>query len=79
MQKWGLGGEGGCHFFITLQFNHIYSDVGKVKFPLLLFFLWSFELAMQDFHPSLYSTKTLYHWYISDSLRQCTENADSFI
>ena len=51
---------------ITLQFNHIYSDVGKVKFPVLLFLLPSFELAMQDFYPSLYNTKTLYHWYISD-------------
>ena len=40
--------------------------VGKVKFSLLLFFLQSFELAMQDSHPSLYSTKTLYHLYISD-------------
>ena len=30
--------------------------VGKVKFHLLL----------QDSHPSLYSTKTLYHLYISD-------------
>ena len=33
--------------------------VGKVKFPLFLFFLQSFKLAMQDFHPILYSTKTL--------------------
>ena len=32
---------GGCHFFITLQFNYIYcmcvGCVGKVKFPLLRF------------------------------------------
>ena len=41
--------------------------VGKVKFSLLLFSLQSFELAMQDSHPRLYSTKTLYHFYISDS------------
>ena len=27
------------------------SHVGKVKFALLPFFLQSFELAMQDFHP----------------------------
>ena len=27
----------GCHFFITLQFNHIYCVWGKVRFPLLLF------------------------------------------
>ena len=39
--------------------------VGKVKFPLLLFFLQSFKLAIQDPHPSLHrSTKTLYHLYI---------------
>ena len=38
----------------------------KVKFPLLLFFCWSFELAMQDSHPSLHSTKTLYQLHISD-------------
>ena len=27
----------------------------------------SFELAMHDSHPSLNSTKTLYHFYISDT------------
>ena len=31
------------------------------------------------FYPSLYSTKTSYHWYISDPFWQCTENVDSFI
>ena len=36
--------------------------VGKVKFPLLI--PQSFELAMQDSHPSLSSTKTLHHFYI---------------
>ena len=47
--------------FITLQFNYIYCMcVGKVQF------LQSFELTMQDSHPSLYGTKTLYHFYISD-------------
>ena len=35
-------------------------------FPILLFFLQSFELAMQDSHQSLYSTKKLYHLYVSD-------------
>ena len=40
--------------------------VGKVKFSWLLFFLRSFELAMQDSHPRFYSTKTMYHLYISD-------------
>ena len=69
-RKGGVGVEmGGLPLFITLQFNHIYSVCVKskeVKFPLLLFFIQSFELAMQDFHRSLYSTKTFYHWYISD-------------
>ena len=53
--------------------------VGKVKFFLLHFFLQSFELAMQDSHPSLYSTETLYHLYISDPFWYCTENVDYFI
>ena len=63
MQKWG-----GCHFFIILQFNCIYCVWGK-KYSLLYYILifQSFELTMQDSHPSLYSTKTLYHLYISDS------------
>ena len=34
---------------------------------------------MQDSHPSLYSTKILYHLYISDPFWQCTENVDCFI
>ena len=34
---------------------------------------------MQDSHPSLYSTKTLYHLYIPDSLWYWTENVDGFI
>ena len=38
---WACWGGGGCHFFITLQFNYIYcmcvGCVGKVKFPLLRF------------------------------------------
>ena len=34
---------------------------------------------MQDFHPSLYSTKTLYHLYISDRFWWSTENVDYFI
>ena len=58
---------GGCHFFLLFYSSITFTlYVGKVKFPLLLFFLRSFELAMQDFHPSLYSTKALYHLYISD-------------
>ena len=30
------GGGARCHFFITVQFNHIYY-VGGVRFPLVLF------------------------------------------
>ena len=42
-----------------------------VQLHLLYVYAWegskvSFELAMQDSHPSLYSIKILYHLYISD-------------
>ena len=52
-----MGGEGGCHFFTTLQFSSVTFTVcvgvdegSKVS---LYYFLdlQSFELAMQDFHP----------------------------
>ena len=57
-----------CHFFITLQFNHIYSVCGKNKFSFVtFFFLQSFELAMQDSHPSLYGAKAMCHLYIPNS------------
>ena len=60
--------KGGCHFFITLQFSCIYCVWGKKESLLYyILILQSFELTMQDSHPSLYSTKTLYHLYISDS------------
>ena len=57
------GGGGGAlpHFYyFTVQLYLLY---------LLYLILQSLELAMQDPHPSLYSTKTLYHlyMYISDS------------
>ena len=56
-------------FFNTLELNHIYSCVLKKKSFLYYFsVLQSFELAMQDSHPSLYSTDTLCHLYISDPL-----------
>ena len=64
---------GWCRNWVVATFLLCYSSitftlcVGKIKFSLLLFFLQSFELAMQDSHPSLYSIKTLYHLYISDS------------
>ena len=65
------GGGGGLpHFFITLYFNYILGKVHmclrKVKFLLFRFNIQSFELIIQHSHPSLYSTKTFYHWYISD-------------
>ena len=64
LPKWGVGVEMGvATFFITLQFNHTYSVCGKSKVS-FIFFLQSFELVMQDSHPSLYSTKTMYHLYI---------------
>ena len=52
---------GGCHFFIILQFSSIIFTVGVcgggmgggVRFPLYLLDFQSFELAMQDSHPSL--------------------------
>ena len=51
---------GGLSLFLLLYSLITFTlYVGKVEFPLLLFFLRSFELAMQDFHPRLYSTKTL--------------------
>ena len=66
--------EGLLTIFIALQFNYIYSVCvcggrggggragGVVKFPKVSV-LQFFELAIQDSHSSLYSTKT-YHLYI---------------
>ena len=53
--------------------------VGKAKFSLLLVFLRSFGLAMQDCLQNLYSIKLLYHLYISDPFWQCAENNDYLI
>ena len=43
-------------YFFTVQFNHIYCVRvcvwGEVRFPLYLSDFQSFELAMQDSHPS---------------------------
>ena len=59
--------KGGCHFFITLQFNRIFCVCGESKGSLYYFSdLQYFELAIQDSHPCLYCTKTWYHLYISD-------------
>ena len=54
--------------FINLQFNCIYCTcVGKVKFPLLCFNYSVFWVNHVRFSSrSLYSTKTLYHFYISN-------------
>ena len=55
MYKWGIA------TFLSLYISITFTlYVGK------LLFLWSLELAMQDFHPSLDSTKTLYYWYVFD-------------
>ena len=70
---------GCCHFFITLQFNHIYYVWGEVSSLYYFSELQSFELAMQDFHPSLYCTKTWYYLYISDPFWSSTKNVDCFI
>ena len=66
---------GGCHFFITLQFNPIYCvfvcvfvvEGGGGGDSLYYFLdLQSFQLVMQDSHSSLYCTDTWYHLHISD-------------
>ena len=36
---------GGCHFFITLQFNHVYCVSGEIKVPFITF--WLFSLLSQ--------------------------------
>ena len=46
MQKQGVG-RGGCHFFLTLQFNHIYCVWGGSKVPFITF--WIFNLLSQPF------------------------------
>ena len=40
--------NGGCHFFTTLQFNHIYYVCGESKVPFITFRIFSLELAMQE-------------------------------
>ena len=49
MQKWR-----GCHFFITLQFNHIYCVWGESKIPFITFQIFSllsqpFKILIQVF------------------------------
>ena len=65
---------GGCHFFITLQFNPIYCvfvcvfvvEGGRGDSLYYFLDLQSFQLVMQDSHSSLYCTDTWYHLHISD-------------
>ena len=52
-------------YYFTVQFHLLFGE-GGVKFPLLNFGFQSFELTMQDSHPRLHSSKTLYHLCISD-------------
>ena len=59
-------GGGGTFYSLTVQLHLLWCG-GEVQFPLLHFLLQSLDLTMQDSYPSLYSTKTLYHLYISDS------------
>ena len=64
-----MGREGGLTHFLLL-YSSIAFTVCRVKKYSLVYYiltLQSFELTMQDSHPSLYSTKTLYHLNISDS------------
>ena len=66
MQKWR-----GCHFFITLQFNHIYCVYGKIKVSFITFQFFSF--LSQTCNILIKVLIVLKHWYISDSFWQCTE------
>ena len=68
---------GGCHFFLLLYSSITFTlSVGKKKFLYYLSVLQSFELAMQDSHSSLYSTKTFCHFYIFDPFWLCNGNFD---
>ena len=60
------GREGVASFFLLYSSVNICSVCGKSKVSVITLALQSFELAMQDFHPNLYSTKTLHDLYISD-------------
>ena len=63
LERWDkpVKGEGGCHFFITLQFNHIYCMWGESKGSKVAFIILavqSFDLTMQDSDPTFYCSKT---------------------
>ena len=61
----GGGGQGVATFLITSQFSHIGCVGGNVRFYFSN--LQSFQLVMQDSHPSLYYTKAWCYLYISDN------------
>ena len=66
MRRKGNAKMGVVTFLITLHFNHIYGVCRKSKVSFNTFFNntvpQSFELAIQDSHPSLYITKKLYQF-----------------
>ena len=65
-RKWGWYRNGGglpLFYYFTVQ-SHLLCLGGKQSSLNFLSDLQSFELAMQDSHPTLNSTKTLYHLYI---------------
>ena len=55
-------------YYFTVQLHLL--CVWEKSFLYKILILQSLEFAMQDSHHSVYSTKTLYHFYISDS-RKC--------
>ena len=54
----GEGGGGGCHFFITLQFNHIYHACGESKVPFItvLFITFFITILIHSGSPQKMST-----------------------
>ena len=68
-EKGGWCRNGGLPFFyhFTVQ-SHLHCLWEKYSFLYYFFFLQSSELAMQDSHPNLYSTKTMYHTIV---LKHC--------
>ena len=72
-----IGVGGGCHFFITLQFNcnSWLRGGAKVMFVLLHFDSSVFWVNHTSSHPRPYSTKTIvsfvYFWFILIVHRRC--------
>ena len=61
------GGGVPLFYYFTVQLHLLCVAEKNLFFLYKILILQSFELAMQNSHPSLYSAKTLYHLYISDS------------